>query len=329
VFKWSEPQENAFHELKKHLTEAPLLVLPDFTKTFVIECDASGIGIGGVLMQERKPVAYFSEKLGGAQLNYSMDDKKLYALVRVLETWQHYLWPKEFVIHLDHEALKDLKGQAKLNCRHDKWIEFIETFPYVGTYKKGRDNIVADALSRKHTLLNQLEVKVPGLESIKELYTFDHEFSEPYAKCTARKGWEEYQVHNGILFRANKLCIPNSSFRLLLLHKAHTGGLMGHFGRDKTFEMLVDHFYWPKMRRDVERLVGRCVTCHKAKSKLKSYGLYTLLPIANNPWEDISMYFVLGLPQTKMAGNQFLLLLIDSKKWHILYPVIKAMMLPP
>ena len=77
---------NAFQELKKRLTEAPLLVLPDFTKTFEVECDASRIGIG-VFMQQGKPIAYFSEKLGGAQLNYSMYDKELYALVRVLETW--------------------------------------------------------------------------------------------------------------------------------------------------------------------------------------------------------------------------------------------------
>jgi hypothetical protein len=63
VFKWGEPQENAFQELKKRLTEAPLLMLPDFRRTFEVECDASGIGIGGVLMQEGKPVAYFSEKL--------------------------------------------------------------------------------------------------------------------------------------------------------------------------------------------------------------------------------------------------------------------------
>jgi len=86
-FKWGNSQETAFQELKKRLTEAPLLVLPDFTKTFEVECDASGIGIGGVLMQQGKPVAYFSEKLGGAQLNYSVYDKELYALVRVLETW--------------------------------------------------------------------------------------------------------------------------------------------------------------------------------------------------------------------------------------------------
>ena len=95
--------------------------------------------------------------------------------------------------------------------------------------KKGKDNLVADALSRKHVLLNQLEVKVPGLESLKELYPTDHEFSEPYAKCTAGKGWEKYHMHDGFLFRANKLCIPNSSIRLLLLQEAHAGGLMGHF----------------------------------------------------------------------------------------------------
>jgi hypothetical protein len=141
-------------------------------------------------------------------------------------------------------------------------------------------------------LFNQLEVKVPGLESIKELYTSDHEFSEPYAKCIAGKGWE-----NIMYIMDFYLELTNYVFQILLLDfcccRKHT---QVDFGRDKTFEMLADHFYWPKMRRNVERLVRRCVTCHKAKSKLKPYGLYTPLPIANNPWEDISMDFVLGLP---------------------------------
>jgi hypothetical protein len=84
-----------------------------FTKAFEIECDASGIGIGVVLMEDRRPIAHFSEKLSGATLNYPTYDKELYALVRALETWQHYLWPKEFIIHSDHESLKHLKGQGK------------------------------------------------------------------------------------------------------------------------------------------------------------------------------------------------------------------------
>nr|XP_034591764.1 uncharacterized protein LOC117853544 [Setaria viridis] len=144
-FKWGDEQDQAFNELKTKLCEAPLLQLPDFGKTFEIECDASGIGIGGVLLQEDKPVAYFSEKLNGPHLNYSVYDKELYALVRVLEVWQHYLLPKEFVIHSDHEALKYLKSQGKLNRRHAKWIEFVETFPYVVKHKREKDNIEAHA----------------------------------------------------------------------------------------------------------------------------------------------------------------------------------------
>jgi hypothetical protein len=117
-FHWGSDQANAFATLKERLCSTPVLALPDFNKTFEIECDASGIGIWAVLMQDRRPIAFFSEKLSGAALNYPTYDKKLYALVHALETWQNYLWPKEFVIHTDHESLKHLKSQGKLNKRH-------------------------------------------------------------------------------------------------------------------------------------------------------------------------------------------------------------------
>ncbi|KAK1663734.1 hypothetical protein QYE76_051893 [Lolium multiflorum] len=253
VSQWGAAQDHAFDELKRLLTSAPLLALPDFNKQFEIKCDASGIGIGGVLMQEGRPIAYFSEKLSGAKLNYPIYDKELYALIRVLEVWQHYLWPKEFIIHSDHEALKYLKAQSTLHKRLAKWVEFIESFPYIIKHKKGKDNIVADALSRKNMLLTQLDVKIPGLEILCDLYATDHDFAEPYRLCALGKAWEKYHIHDGFLFRANKLCVPESSVRLLLLQESHAGGLMGHFGREKTLLMLADHFYWPKMRRDVDR----------------------------------------------------------------------------
>jgi hypothetical protein len=90
-FHWGAAQNQAFHTLIDKLTHAPLLQLPDFGKTFELKCDASGIGIRGVLFQEGKPVAYFSEKFSGPSVNYSTYDKELYALVSVLEPWQHYL----------------------------------------------------------------------------------------------------------------------------------------------------------------------------------------------------------------------------------------------
>ena len=113
-------------------------------------------------------------------MNYPVYDKELYALVRVLEVWQHYLWPKEFIIHSDHEALKYLKVQSNLHRRLAKWVEFIESFPYIIKHKKGKDNIVADALSRKNMLLTHLDVKVPGLESLCDLYATDPGFAEQY-----------------------------------------------------------------------------------------------------------------------------------------------------
>jgi hypothetical protein len=121
--------------LKYKLRHPPLLQLLGFNKKFELEYDASGIGLGGVLLQEGKPVAYFSENLSGPSLKYSTYDKELCALVWTLETWQHYLWPKEFVINSDHESLKHIHSHAKLNRRHAKWVEFIESFPYVITQK--------------------------------------------------------------------------------------------------------------------------------------------------------------------------------------------------
>jgi len=109
AFCWTEKHELAFQRLKAQLNNAPILALPNFSKTFELECDASGVGIGVVLLQGGYPIAYFSEKLNGIALNYPAYDKELYALVRGLQTWEHYLVSKEFVINSDHESLKYMR----------------------------------------------------------------------------------------------------------------------------------------------------------------------------------------------------------------------------
>jgi hypothetical protein len=116
-------------------------------------------------------------------------------------------------------------------------------------------------------LLTQLDINIPGLESICELYATDHDFAEPYLLCALKNEWGKYHIHDGFLFQANKLCVPELSLCLLLLQESHAGGLMGNFGREKTLLMLADHFFWPRMRRDVDRYGGAtlCVT-HPSRS---------------------------------------------------------------
>ncbi|XP_027169493.1 uncharacterized protein LOC113769229 [Coffea eugenioides] len=188
-------------------------------------------------MQDKKPCAFFSEKLGGATLKYPTYDMELYALVRALETWQHYLRPREFVIHTEHESLKFLKGQPKLSKRHAKWVSLIDTFSYVIKYKTGKTNVVANALSCRHSVLVSLDAKLLGFEMLKELYANDDDFGEVY-NIYVRNLHGKYFLHEGFLFYVDKLCVPNSSIRDLLVREVHSGGLMGHFGIVKTLDML-------------------------------------------------------------------------------------------
>jgi hypothetical protein len=133
-------------------------------------------------------------------------------------------------------------------------------------------------------------------------------------------------LHDGLLYRANKLCVPATSIQLLFLQEAQGGGLMGHFGMKKTKDVMVTHFFWSKMRHDVENYVSQCITYNKAKSRLNPHGLYIPLPLPSVPWEDTSMDFVLGLPRTKRKRIVFLWLFIISLKWLILYLVTRAIM---
>nr|XP_025635908.1 uncharacterized protein LOC112730002 [Arachis hypogaea] len=194
---------------------------------------------------EKRAIAYFSEKLNGAPLNYSTYDKELYALVRALEVWHHYLLPKEFVVHTEHESLKHLKGQAKLNKRHAKWIEFLESFPYGIAYKQGKENVVPDTSSGRYSLITTLTSKLLGFECMKKLYATDSDFAFIYAACE-HGAHNKFYKYDGFLFWENRIYVRTCSIRELLVLESHSGGLIAHFGVHKTLDVLSEHFYWPQ-----------------------------------------------------------------------------------
>ena len=219
--------------------------LSDFTKPFEVECDALGIGIGGVLSQECHPIAYFSEKLNDAKQKYSTYDKEFYAIIRVLWHWRHYLLSREFVIYSDHEALRYLHSQKKLNFRHRSWVEFLQRYHFVVKHRAGIENKATNALSRRVSFLSIMSVKVTGFERLKDDYESCPDFGELYTSLSnaPRPILDDYTLQDGYLFKANKSYIPWSSVRDFLVWEIHAGGLVGHFGRDKTIEESERQFY--------------------------------------------------------------------------------------
>uniref|UniRef100_A0A2N9I8Y4 RNA-directed DNA polymerase n=1 Tax=Fagus sylvatica TaxID=28930 RepID=A0A2N9I8Y4_FAGSY len=272
------------------------------------------VGIGAVLSQEGKPIAFFSEKLNESHRKYSTYDKVFYAIIRALDHWSHYLLPNEFLLHSDHEALKYLNSQQKLNSRHVSWVEFLQPYSFSIKHKSGKLNQVADALSRRHSLLSTMEVQV--LEVLKEMYKNDPDFGNVWESCS-QGSFNHFLVQEGFLFKNNKLCIPQCSLRRAIIQEVHGGGLAGHFGRDKTLALVQENFFWPKLAHDVECFVKSCRTCQIAKSHSKNTGLYTPLPVPKAPWEDISLDFVLGLPRTQ-RNKDSIMVVVDrfSKMAH-------------
>jgi hypothetical protein len=157
-FKWDHEEKDAFNRLKQQLTEAPVLLLPDPTKSFVVTTDASDFAIGAVLSQNQgrgeQPIAYESRKMSPAELNYPVHEKELLAIVHALRTWRTYLEGQKFTIVTDHASLEYIKSQSHLSRRQARWLETLQAMDFDVRYQPGKMNVVADALSRRTHLIN-------------------------------------------------------------------------------------------------------------------------------------------------------------------------------
>ncbi|GJS23809.1 putative reverse transcriptase domain-containing protein [Tanacetum coccineum] len=244
VFDWGKEQELAFQTLKDKLCNAPVLALPDGPEVFVVYCDASTIGLGYVLMQRGKVIAYASRLLKIHKKNYTTHDLELGAVVFALKIWRHYLYGTKSVIYTDHKSLHHIFSQKELNMRQHRWIELFSDYDCEIRYHPGKANVVADALSRKERV-NPKRVRAMNMilrSSIKDrILAAQKEAVDESARL--QKGLDEMieQRSDGTLYYLDRIWVPlKGKVRTRIMDEAHMSKYSVHPGADKIYYDLRD-----------------------------------------------------------------------------------------
>lgn len=285
AFEWSDCSHNAFILLKKALVSAPVLAVPDFSKTFVVETDASQMGIGAVLMQDDHPVAYISRSLGPKWQRLSVYEKELLAMIFVVQKWEQYLMSSHFIIKTDQKSLKWLLQQKISTPFQQFWLSKLMGFSYEIQYKSGKENIAADALSRvqgSEILYSAISVVASDLETlIKASYMLDNTLLPFLQSAQQTSVNTDYSVVDGVIRRKGKIVVgPDSNLRSKIIGWLHSAPESGHFGRELTIRRVRGIFYWKGLTKDVRQFVRNCHICQSSKydSSAKP-GLLQPLPI--------------------------------------------------
>jgi hypothetical protein len=239
------------------------------------------------------------------------------------------LVPKEFVLYNDNHSLQFVTRWDNLNQKHAKWVEFMQNFTFLIKHISGTAKKVVDALSKKCLLMQEFRVRTLGFDNLKEMYKDEPYFKEAYEAYESpilrdRSQWTEYMIQDGLLFRGNQLCILKCSMRENLLKEKHSGGLVRHFGHDKTFSKLNSSYYWLGMRTYVNKFVDKCIICQHMKGKRQNPGLYQPLPIPKRPWDAVSMDFILGLPRTQRGCDSIFVVFEKFSKMPHFIPCQKT-----
>jgi len=330
AFVWDTQCEHSFQSLMEKMTVAPVLVVPNLRENFEVYCDASKMGLGGVLMQNGQVVAYASRQLKTHERNYPTYHMELAVVVFALKMWRHYLFGSKFEVFSDHKSLKYLFSQKELNKRQRRWLEFLKDYDFELNYHSSKANIVVDALSRKSLhiyalmvreldLLEQfwdlsfacevtfnsvrlgaLRITSELLREIKEGQKFDP-FLKTQIEAIELGRDSSFNVGlDGVLRLQDMICVPNVlELRKMILEEGHRSNLSMHPGATKMYQDLMTMFWWPNMKREVSEFVYTYLVCHKAKIEHKKpSGKLQPLEITEWKWENISMDFVLRLRRT-------------------------------
>ena len=225
---------------------AHVLQLPDFSRPFfIVVTDASGKGLGAILMQDDHPIAFESRKFKLAESKYSIYDKVLSAVVHALKMWKHYLMGFQFMIKTDQQSIKHLLSQPLISNWHIKWAAFIQSFQPIIQYQPGKGNVVAGALSRRLCANNISVLENVTFDAMKGTYVEDSDFNDICSNINDSE-WmlrNHYSHDNGYLFYNRKLCITQP-FRHSVMEELHQPPYVGHRGISSTFQTNFHDFYW-------------------------------------------------------------------------------------
>lgn len=237
-FQWDQAAQLAFDTLKQAMTSIPVLAVPDFEETFVLETDASGHGIGAVLMQKGRPIAYMSQTLSARAQKKSVYKRELMAIVLAIQKWRHYLLGRHFKVHTDQKSLRFFTEQRLMGEEQQKWVTKLLGFDFEIKYKPGKENNAADALSRQIQCMMLTTVHCPTWDGLDEEVQQDPKLKGIIQNLlggeTIHMG---YQLKKGRLYYHDRIVLPRNSSRILsILNEFHDSALGGHSGYFRTYK---------------------------------------------------------------------------------------------
>jgi hypothetical protein len=302
------------------LCNAPSTFQAAMNTIFRLYLHASNKGIGAVLAQNGKPLAYMSKAIGPRQRGWSVYSKEMLAIMEAIRLWHPYLLGRRFQIWTDKKSLKFFLEQRVVTPEQQKWVSKLLGYDYEIIYRPGRTNFAADALSRRPV---QEVVLLEESELVAEHNNNEHQLQaisspqfnlwaelrhlneiDPYLRALREKltaqpeNHPHFLDHDGLLFYKGRIVIPPASYLCTtLLAEFHNSKMGGHSGVLRTYNRIAQSFYWEAMRKDVRSYVAACDICQRNKSEARSpTGLLQPLPVPSQVWEEISLDFVNGLP---------------------------------
>ena len=336
---WTPECQLAFDGLKFDLTHSPVLISPDTTQPFEVVTDACNTGLGAVLLQNNRPVAFESRKFNSAEQRYTTTEQELLASVHAMTIWRCFLegLPKEQItLVTDHHPNTCLPTQPLLNRRQARWSELLQRYNFQWVYRPGRLN-VADPVSRippSPTEASKMISYHLGAISRPNVQGIDHPVWPPAEQlikgytidCSISNQTGLTQAH-GLFYLGGRLVLPDAlGIRQMVYHALHETPFAGHKGVNATSRLIKRDFYWPKMDTDIKCWIQECPSCQRNKtSRDKPAGLLQPLPIPARRWSDVSMDFITHLPKTR-SGNTAIMVVVDrlSKLVHFIPTVDTA-----